>query len=188
MSRRALFLDVGWTWLRSARLETLTEVDRCGIRVCGGLRRALLWQGMQAQAVSGHPEAQYGDSEKDFVGLFRCSEVVLAGAGVRMRRDEVVGSSWNGCRLGSMASSRKCRRYWQLQARIHARSRVDATPTGGILRHWAGPVFRFIASAPEGIKPDRHLQLARAHGFPEGPRGISPGRRSVHETPVCLSP
>jgi len=98
MSRRALFLDVGWTLIYPERSlwETLADIaTRAGTPMsAAGCEASIypLWQGMQARAVSAFlADAEYGDSEEEFVGLFRqLGQVALAVAGVPDASGELV--------------------------------------------------------------------------------------------------
>ena len=175
-NHRALFLDVGWTLIYPERSlwETLAEVATgAGTPVsAAACERGIypLWQGMQARAVSEfHPEAQYGDSEKEFVGLFRqLGEVVLAGAGVRDPSGEVVEQfmEW----MGDWDRWRVFPEVPEVLAAFRSQGYALAAVSNASpdLAEFLGHLglARFfdviLASAAEGIKkPDRRLfQLA----------------------------
>jgi len=172
MRYKALFLDVGWTLIHPERSlwEALADVaGQAGIPMSAGDCEAgiyPLWQGMQERAVSAfRADAEYSDSEEEFVALFRqLGEIVLAGAGVTDPSGEVVEhfmewmADWD--RWHVFAEVPEVLASFKNQGYILA-AVSNATPDLSEFLDHLGLARFFdviLASAAEGIKkPDRRL-------------------------------
>ncbi len=172
MSRRAVFLDVGWTLIRPVRSmwETLSDVaaaaghhlpaDECEARFHA------LWQASQEGAVAAfRPDAEYVDSDEEFAGVFRqLAQAAFASAEIPDARGELAGTFARaiGSREGWGVFPDVFEVLGELRARGLALGVVsNAASDLPAFLEWLGlaPFFDVIlASAAEGRKkPDRRL-------------------------------
>jgi putative hydrolase of the HAD superfamily len=172
MSRKAVFLDVGWTLIRPVRSmwQTLSDVaaaaghalpaDECEARFFA------LWQASQENAVAAfHAEAEYLDSDEEFSGVFRqLAQAAFVSADIPDPRGELADAFARA--IGSREGWGVYPDVFDVLREMRARGLALAVVSNAAsdlpaFLEWLGlaPFFDVIlASAAEGRKkPDRRL-------------------------------